>query len=246
MLRACHVFAQRPPSVLTERGRRAFCVHCAFTPGSVCVNVAFTMCSLWSFRKWATLNAACTQRKRKVHANEIKGLHCTVLWKKLYQFWNWLSDEQGASESRPEMAWCVNAETFVQQLEQRCSEPSEGEQDFTRTCLQEDNYNSRDETRLLPRLSFSMLQWSGMNKLLLLLTIIHPRWRLAKMSISCWWVAIFGFCLPLASHKMSKEYYCHTLLLIVIEKLRLRQLTLLRACRYKKNPGAPSWFKLLI
>ena len=53
---------------------------------------------------------------------------------------------------------------LVQQLEQGCSDPSEGEQDLMRTCLQEENYNSRAESQLLPRLSFLLLQWSEMNE----------------------------------------------------------------------------------
>ena len=50
------------------------------------------------------------------------------------------------------------------QLEQGCSEPTEGEQDLMRTCLQEKNYNSQGESRLLPLLPFLLLQWSGMNE----------------------------------------------------------------------------------
>ena len=34
---------------------------------------------------------------------------------------------------------CGSTETFVQQLEQGCSEPSEGEQDLMWMCLQEEN-----------------------------------------------------------------------------------------------------------
>ena len=52
----------------------------------------------------------------------------------------------------------------MQRLEQGCFEPSEGEQDFMRMCLQEENYNSQAESRLLPQLSFLLLQWSGMNE----------------------------------------------------------------------------------
>ena len=52
----------------------------------------------------------------------------------------------------------------MQQLEQGCFEPSEGEQDLMRMCLQKENYNSRVESRLLPRLSFLLLQWSGKNE----------------------------------------------------------------------------------
>ena len=52
----------------------------------------------------------------------------------------------------------------MQQLEQGCSEISEGEQDLMRTCLQEENYNSQAENRLLPRLSSLLLRWSGMNE----------------------------------------------------------------------------------
>ena len=52
----------------------------------------------------------------------------------------------------------------MQQLEQGCSEPPEVEQDLMRMCLSEENYNSRVESRLLPWLSFLLLQWSGMNK----------------------------------------------------------------------------------
>ena len=52
----------------------------------------------------------------------------------------------------------------MQQLEQGCSEPTEGEQDLMRTCLQEENYISQGESRLLPRLPFLLLQWSGMNE----------------------------------------------------------------------------------
>ena len=50
------------------------------------------------------------------------------------------------------------------EIEQGCSEPSKGEQDLMQTCLQEENYNSRAKSRLLPRLLFLLLQWSGMNK----------------------------------------------------------------------------------
>ena len=52
----------------------------------------------------------------------------------------------------------------MQQLEQGCSEPTEGEQDLMRRCLQEENCNSQGESRLLPRLPFLLLQWSGMNE----------------------------------------------------------------------------------
>ena len=52
----------------------------------------------------------------------------------------------------------------MQQLEQGCSEPTEGEQDLMRMCLQEENYSSQGESRLLPRLPFLLLQWSGMNE----------------------------------------------------------------------------------
>ena len=52
----------------------------------------------------------------------------------------------------------------MQQLEQGCSEPSEGEQDLMRTCQQEDNYNNQVESRLLPQLSSLLLRWSGMNE----------------------------------------------------------------------------------
>ena len=52
----------------------------------------------------------------------------------------------------------------MQQLEQGCSEPAEGEQDLMQTRLQEENCNSRAESRLSPRLSFLLLQWSGMNE----------------------------------------------------------------------------------
>ena len=72
------MFALRPPSVHTERGRRAFCVHCAFTPRSPFVNAAFTLRSFWFFRKWATLNAGCTLSADWVHATEIIRLRCTV------------------------------------------------------------------------------------------------------------------------------------------------------------------------
>ena len=68
LLRACPVFALRPPSVHTEWGRRAFWVHWAFTLRSPCVNAAFTLRSLWFIRKWATLNAACTLSADWVHA----------------------------------------------------------------------------------------------------------------------------------------------------------------------------------
>ena len=52
----------------------------------------------------------------------------------------------------------------MQQLEQGCSEPSEGDQDLMWMCLQDENYNSQAENRLLPRLSFLLLRWSGKNK----------------------------------------------------------------------------------
>ena len=52
----------------------------------------------------------------------------------------------------------------MQQLEQGCSEPTEGEQDLMRRYLQEENCNSQGENRLLPRLPFLLLQWSGMNE----------------------------------------------------------------------------------
>ena len=52
----------------------------------------------------------------------------------------------------------------MQQLEQGCSEPTEGEQDLMRRCLQEENYNSQGESRLLPRLPFLLLRWSRMNE----------------------------------------------------------------------------------
>ena len=42
----------------------------------------------------------------------------------------------------------------MQQLEQGCSESSEGKQDLTQTFLQEENYNSQAESGLLRRLSF--------------------------------------------------------------------------------------------
>ena len=70
---SCPVFALRPQSevvvhsVSTMRSRR---VHPAPTLRSRYVHFDF-------FRNWVTLNAACTQRKRKVHATGIKGLHCT-------------------------------------------------------------------------------------------------------------------------------------------------------------------------
>ena len=64
-------------------------------------------------------------------------------WKQLRQFWNWFDGAQGASAGRPELAWCGSTETFVQQLEQGCSEPTEGEQDLMRMCLQEENYSSQ-------------------------------------------------------------------------------------------------------
>ena len=51
----------------------------------------------------------------------------------------------------------------MQQLEQGCFEPSEGEQDLMRTCLQEENYNSRAESRLFTAIIL-LLQWSGMNE----------------------------------------------------------------------------------
>ena len=57
--------------------------------------------------------------------------------KQMQQFWNWIwnwfSGEQGARAGRPELAWCGSTEIFAQQLEQGCSEPSEGEQDLIRT-----------------------------------------------------------------------------------------------------------------
>ena len=87
-----------------------------------------------------------------------------VPWKQLWQFWNWFDGVQGASAGRPELAWCGSTETFVQQLEQGCSEPTEGEQDLMQRCLQEENYNSQGESRLLPRLPFLLLQWSRMNE----------------------------------------------------------------------------------
>ena len=52
----------------------------------------------------------------------------------------------------------------MQQLEQGCSELTEGEQDLMRTCLQEENYNSRGESRLFPRSPFLLLQCPGMNE----------------------------------------------------------------------------------
>ena len=52
----------------------------------------------------------------------------------------------------------------MQQLEQGCSEPSEGVQDLMWMCLQEENCNSRAESQLLQRLLFLLLQWSGMNE----------------------------------------------------------------------------------
>ena len=52
----------------------------------------------------------------------------------------------------------------MQQLEPGCSEPSEGEQDLMRMCLQEENCNSRAESQLLQRLPVLLLQWSGMNE----------------------------------------------------------------------------------
>ena len=76
LLRACHVFALHPRSVHTERGRRAFCVHCAFKTRSPRVNAAWTLRSHWFFRKWVTLNAACTQLKSRV---------CIVLYKSKLQ-----------------------------------------------------------------------------------------------------------------------------------------------------------------
>ena len=56
------VFALRPRSVHTERSRRALCVHSVLTLRQPWVNAAFTLCPLWIFLKWATLNAVCTQR----------------------------------------------------------------------------------------------------------------------------------------------------------------------------------------
>ena len=47
---------------------------------------------------------------------------------------------------------------------QGCSEPTEGEQDLMLTYLQEENYNSQGESRLLPPLPFLLLQWSRMNE----------------------------------------------------------------------------------
>ena len=52
----------------------------------------------------------------------------------------------------------------MQKLEQGYSELTEGEQDLMRTCRQEENYNNQGESRLLPRLPFLLLQWSGMNE----------------------------------------------------------------------------------
>ena len=52
----------------------------------------------------------------------------------------------------------------MQQLEQGCSEPTEDEQDLMRMCLQEENYSSQGESRLLPRPLFLLLQWSGLNE----------------------------------------------------------------------------------
>ena len=52
----------------------------------------------------------------------------------------------------------------MRQLEQGCSEPSEGEQDLMRMFLQEENYNNQAESRLFQRLSFLLPRWSGMNE----------------------------------------------------------------------------------
>ena len=93
-----------------------------------------------------------------------KAVGGAVPWKQLWQFWNQFDGERVASAGRPELAWCGSTETFVQQLEPGCSEPSEGEQDLMRMCLQEENCNSRAESRLLQRLLFLLLQWSGMNE----------------------------------------------------------------------------------
>ena len=72
-----------------------------------------------------------------------------VPWKQLWQFWNRFDGEHGASAGRLDLAWCGSTETLVQQLEQGCSEPTEGEQDLMQTWLQEENYNSRaSESRL--------------------------------------------------------------------------------------------------
>ena len=82
LLRACTVFALRPPSVHTEWGRRAFCVHSVLTLRSLGVNDAFTLRSLWFFRKWATLNATFTLSADWVHArwNHSSALYCSVQW----------------------------------------------------------------------------------------------------------------------------------------------------------------------
>ena len=36
--------------------------------------------------------------------------------------------------------------------------------------------------------------------------VSNPRWRLSNMSISCRWIVILDFCLPLASHIMKNSF----------------------------------------
>ena len=79
----------------------------------------------------------------KIMSKVQKTAGVAVPWKQLSRFWNWFDGKQGATAGRPELAWCDSTKTSVQQLKQGCSEPTEGEQDLMRMCLQEDNYNSR-------------------------------------------------------------------------------------------------------
>ena len=122
----------------------------------------FWMVPIWLWkRRTGVIVEVCILEEFEQGTKAVGG---AVPWKQLWQFWNQFDGERVASAGRPGLAWCGSTETFVQQLEPGCSEPSEGEQGLMRMCLQEENCNSQAESWLLQRLPFLLLQWSGMNE----------------------------------------------------------------------------------